>query len=80
MRRLDVDDWGRQVCILLLLLVMLMVMEITVESLVHVLHAMPNRLDQTMRHRLAVDNRATRSSSADRPRFQVSGHGSMGDG
>lgn len=33
-----------------------------------------------MRHGLAVDNRATRSSSADRPRFQVSGHGSMGDG
>lgn len=46
MRRLDVNDLGRQVCILLvlvlLLVMMLMVMEITVESRVHVLHVMAN--------------------------------------
>lgn len=46
MRRLDVNDLGRQVCILLvlvlLLVMMLMVMEITVESLVHVLYVMAN--------------------------------------
>lgn len=46
MRRLDVNNLGRQVCILLLVLLllvmMLMVMEITVESLVHVLHVMAN--------------------------------------